>query len=171
MKRLFLIVFVMLIPTWQATLSAQTHEHSSITAPTIIDGSINPELIPDNSAYRLWFSTVALPDNPTELQLAVNRSQLAQLDLNQVDYEALTAVLKIFNRRFNELLLQDEQEVKASAQLLRIHDESKFLQERDAMVEGMIDSLKSQLSASAMKRVDGHIQEEKRHMQLSSATR
>ncbi len=42
------------------------HQHP-MSPPNLIDGSKNPELVPDSTAYRLYLISVSIPANSTEL--------------------------------------------------------------------------------------------------------
>ena len=101
--RILLIPTVALCMTAAAQLPPTTHAHS---APSVamIDGSKNPELIPDSTAYRLFFVSVADGTNPSEDEIARHRAHLSRLGLKDVDEQSLAQVLKTFKTQYGDLI-------------------------------------------------------------------
>ena len=135
---------------------------------TLIDGALHPELVPDVSAYRLWFLAVSLPPSgATDSQRAVQRAQLGALQLDDADYGVMVNALASFNGRYADLVTDHNATVSAAAKSLVQVDRTSFLSARDSLVNGAVADLSAQLSPGAFDRFRGFIQGEKKHMRLS----
>jgi len=152
----------------QDVVGAHT-DHVSASAD-IIDGSMHPELIPDSSAYRLWFSTVSLPPNATDEQRAIQGRLLSPLQLNGSDYTTLTDLLATFNGRFELLIKAQADNARLASTQLRSVDDSDFFSSRESLVSEIRQVMKSRLSVTAIKSIDEFVQGEKRNMKLSPLT-
>ncbi len=144
------------------------HHHINIAHPALIDGSVHPEQIPDVSAYRLWFLTVSLPPNgTTESQRSIQNAQIAVLHLSHADRFALLTALASFNVHYTALVTDNNAAVASAAKSFKSLDNAAFLRVRDALVNGVMDDLRAQLSPEGFSNLHAYIQGEKRNMRLS----
>jgi hypothetical protein len=121
--RILLLVSVVLIATFllhhRGNFSrAQTEEFSS-TAPQIqlpapqpdppgtIDGAKNPELIPDEVAYRMLFLAVAEPEDATDEQKARARAKIAAAQLSEEDTQAFLRLMADFHKETAAVLAEN----------------------------------------------------------------
>jgi hypothetical protein len=148
--------------------AAESHGHVS---DDLIDGSVDPELIPDNSAYRLWFSAVALRKDATEEQRSVQQGQLAPLELNSEEVVALIDILADFRERFEVLVIDQRADAEQAATWQETPDDEAFFAKRDSLVQDVLANIKAHLTAPAFARLDAYIQKEKKNMKLSAVTR
>lgn len=184
---MFLEVFVhrigtlLLILPFLAAAAAQqlTSRSSSIQMPemdhsgsnsAIISGAEHPELIPDSTAYRLFFIAAGEAPNPTEARKARQRAFLLTMGrLPDADNQTVVKVLETFKVRYAALIADYNDQVESAAKTGGIPpDSDEFLKQRDRLVQNTRDQLALGLSADSMKRLDGHVQSEKRAMKIAA---
>ena len=106
-----LLTSVALAVFGQTTTTVPAHTHDS---EDIIDGSKNPELIPDVIAWRLWMLSVIAPD-PAHPELAQHRQDVflktAGFDDNELD--KAKQVLLQFKADYESLRQAHNDQVKA----------------------------------------------------------
>ncbi|MDE3111264.1 MAG: hypothetical protein KGL02_15175, partial [Acidobacteriota bacterium] len=78
-----------------APLLAQSAATRNIPAGWI-DGSVNPSLIPDRTAYRLVFISLTLPASPSQHDLARQKAHLLQIGLSSADQTTLIQAVATF---------------------------------------------------------------------------
>lgn len=130
----------------------------------VIDGRKQPNLIPDPTAYRLWFLSVAGPEIPTAQQQARERAVLRTAGLPDSDVPYAAGVLADFKSQFDTLVKQYNEEAERADKNGSQPDLQTFRYERDALVKYTRERLKRGLSAYGMGRLDEHVQIEKRGM-------
>jgi hypothetical protein len=64
MNRSFAIILVLVLSISTPTVCQETTEPHQHSQQSVIDGSVNPELIPDLTAYRLYLLSVSRAPNP-----------------------------------------------------------------------------------------------------------
>lgn len=64
--------------------------------PGWVDGSVNPNLIPDRTAYRLVLISLMLPTSPSEHDLARQKAHLLQIGLSSADQTILVQAVAAF---------------------------------------------------------------------------
>ncbi len=69
--------------------------------PGFVDGSKNPELIPDAAAYRLVFLSLTVPPGADSKALAKQNSLLAQLGLSEVDATTMKETVAAFGTDYS----------------------------------------------------------------------
>jgi hypothetical protein len=62
----------------QTVDSAHNHAHTQVT-----DGAVNPELIPDSTAYRLYFAMVSRPFVPSDDQVKRQKLEIGRVGLQE----------------------------------------------------------------------------------------
>ena len=169
-RRIFLLTILLALTSF-LTAQEVVHGASCTAADEIIDGAVHPELIPDSSAFRLWFSSVSLPENQTTDQQAIQRRQLSSLRLDDGDFEVVTQSIAAFRKGFSALISEQNSRAEQDGRALRTTDNSRFLADRDTLVISLINNLKAQLSPTGWATVSSHVTEEKKNMKLSPVTR
>lgn len=158
------VVSVFAVGTW-----AQSPQHHAIdpSQVTVVDGSKNPELIPDSTAYRLWLLTVSLPPNATDADRTLQQAHLSKLRLlADADRLALLSVLTEFKSKYLALV-GNFNEAETAALLKGNHaDKASFLRQREALVSDTRITIKQLLTPDGADRVDAHVKGEKQHMQI-----
>jgi hypothetical protein len=82
--------------------------------PGTIDGAKNPELIPDDIAYKMLFLSIMEPENPTEAQTARQEAKLRMIGLSQEDEAGFLARLGEFRDRIGEVGARSEEILKTT---------------------------------------------------------
>lgn len=138
-------------------------EHKTIAGA--IDGSTNPELIPDSVAFRmfyraLWEPVTATTDQTARQRAKVSRAQLSESDLGQM-FSSMAA--------FGTNLVAFEKDVHATQAYgpgLSSEQISAFTAQRDALVASTTAELQAHLSADGMERLSLLIRSEKKNMTI-----
>jgi hypothetical protein len=146
-------------------VSMPENMHSNASA-LVIDGAKNPELIPDATAYRLFFVTTADSATATEVEKARHRAHLGGAGLNDVDAQTFVGLMQTFNAEYQTLIKTYNDEVKNAIASDQAPDIAAFLAKRDALVQGVRDKLKSTLTSTGVSNLDNFVQGEKQHMKI-----
>jgi hypothetical protein len=136
----------------------------------MIHGSDNPALIPDSTAYRLYFIAIGNPPSPTANMQARQRAHIGKINgFSQADFNALGPLLDDFKVRFAVLTTtynaQVEAAVKAGSPLPEV---SAFFALRDQLVTDQKARLKLALTSDGLAQLDAQIQIEKSGMSISA---
>ena len=155
--------FALLIVTTTASW-AQSPPHQHPKAD-IIDGSVNPQAIPDSVAYRLYF--VAVSELPTSLPSRRQHAHLLSAGLKENDIQATAKILASFKTQYAALIAQ----YNASPEVLNNTNDGLplFLAKRDALVQETRDALKAALTPTGMTTLDTHIKQEKAMMKIAAS--
>ena len=122
----FVIFFLVSFPLFRERGSAHARAQQNLTPaasapasappqvaqpdpPGTIDGAKNPELIPDEVAYRLVLLAMAEPENATDAQKARFQAKVAPAGLDENDIQALFGVLAPFQTQVDSLSAQSSQ--------------------------------------------------------------
>jgi hypothetical protein len=165
-KRIRPIVAFLCLGAW--TMGSALAQHTNHTAAAAdasgnvfplgtIDGSINPDQIPDLTAYRLIFRAFAEPPNATQDQMTRQRAKLAAAGIPAADLNAFFVTLADFEVLYQNFLSSQTGVV----------DFSKLIAARDQIVTDTLTSLKGRASADGMLYFQALVQNEKRHMIVS----
>ncbi len=143
------------------------HQHPA-TPTNTTDGSKHPELVPDSTAYRLYFLSIAeLPNASPEVRPR-QISHLSRAGLQGADCAAAIAVLGEFRAEYDRLI----QEYNNSAQALidsgLAPNNEEFRRKRDVLVHVTRDLLREHLSKEAMAGIDADVQREKSNMKVDA---
>ena len=141
-------------------------EMNSAASAPVIDGAKNPELIPDSTAYRLFFVTTADSATATEAEKSRHRAHLGGARLNDLDTQVLVGVMQTFNDQYQTLIKTYNDEVKNAIATDQAPNIAAFLARRDALVQGVRDRLKSTITSTGMSNLDNFVQGEKQHMKI-----
>lgn len=166
--------FPLLLIVLTAAVSAQSVNDSSSmpgmdhSSAKIIDGRLNPELIPDSTAYRLFFIAAGeLPTATTERK-RLQGLFLHRFGFQQSDEDSITRVLQEFKIQYAVLLNQFNAAESARVQSGAPSQTDQFVTQRDALVQSTRDELQRALSVDGMTRFDDVIKSEKRKMTVSA---
>lgn len=148
----------------RAQNSPSQHQHA---APNLIDGAVHPELIPDSTAYRLYFITVA--ENPTPLPHEAQRqhAHLSRAGLNEADIQAASKVLANFKLAYAALI--DEYNNSPEVRNNTNDGITLFLSKRDALVQETRTMLNGALTPQGMANFHANIQQEKANMKIAAS--
>lgn len=153
----------------QAAVVRSEHPHSMVndtnTTQGMIDGSLHPELIPDATAYRLFFVAASL--EATSQNKLLWRKQLQQkLSIADSDLNSLIGALQVFRVRYDAYIRKYNDTTVLSSIVGQPPDYVALLKERDAVVQETRDKLTHALSSSGQVQLERLLQREKRHMRI-----
>ena len=173
---LLTVIAVGVFPTQHTTAASakaqQTHDMSAMsTNASVIDGSIHPEQVTDNAAYRLFFLSVApsTADSPVE-QTRKHRVLSEHAKLSALEELYTQQVLSDFKTEYDALVATyNEAAIKASntsnpndATALKT-----FLASRDQLVDHTRARLSTGFSAKGLGSLHAHVQREKSNMHVA----
>lgn len=140
------------------------HQHAAV-ASNFIDGSKNPELIPDSSGYRLYFIAVSENPSPSVAETTRQRAHLTSAGLKGDDIQAAATVLADFKTQYAALisLYNESADVKSGSQA----GLPLFLSKREALVQATRDALKTALTPKGMTSFHAHVLGEKARMKVA----
>lgn len=135
--------------------------------PGLIDGSKNPELIPDSTAYRLFLLTVAVPLDAPPAELKRQHALLRWSGLDENDVQPAVEILSDFRSQYDELVNQYNESAAQADKAGGAPDLQTFLYQRDALVKYTRERLKLNLTPTGMASLDAHVQQEKQGMKVA----
>lgn len=135
----------------QTSPAAGAHTRAQFPDPPgTIDGAKNPELIPDEVAYKMLFLSIMEPENPTEAQKARQKAKLRMTGLSQDDEAAFLARLGEFRDRMRDVGARSEEILKATPNPSRDSAEWQELSDLDRQagtaVADAVEALRTGLS-------------------------
>lgn len=158
------------IPARATATASATGQASPARAdpPGTIDGAKNPELIPDEVAYRLVLLALAEPENPTDAQRARFQTRIASAKLSEEDSKAFLPILGTFQKQLDALNARADQirarnpiPLAGTPDYQSLVDLSK--QREPVFVEAM-SGVPARLSAEGYAKLQTYIQNAKRGM-------
>ena len=124
--------------------------------PGFVDGSKNPDLIPDSAAYRLVFLSLKPPDAADQSGLVRQSAALAATGLSAADLETLKQQLAAFAASYKAWQAQAASAQSADRAALHAQVVSLVLATRDAVVK--------ELSPDGVIRLGAYVQKAKSRM-------
>lgn len=85
-------------------LSSAQSDRQTPLPPGSVDGAINPELIPDEVAFRLFLTSLASTSTPTPAPIAEQKAKLRPIGLSKADTAAVIQALSAFRNSLAEAL-------------------------------------------------------------------
>lgn len=163
-----LVMFFAAYPTVaQSNMTMPTMVGHTHVPPNVIDGAVTPEKIPDLPAYRLYLLAISKPAKATNRRVAVTHSHTVMVGLEEADRQALVRVADEFRYEYHNLIDTYNQMATEAWKKGQRTDIHIFLSQRDALVQATMANLKSSLTEKGWTRLDSHVQNEKKHMQIS----
>ncbi len=151
----------------QAVTSQNPKSTSIMLPPGTIDGSKTPQLIPDATAYRLFFTAVSEPITKTAKEAERERVKLLRAQFSPEDLQAAVAIFDGFHQQRQALELRYRKAISTASSSDKAGIERNMLAERDALVADTRDTLASALSTEGLLQLDRLIQREKSNMMMA----
>ncbi len=136
--------------------------------PGTIDGSKNPELIPDTVAYRLVLLAIAEPENATNAQQARFRAKIAGARLGEDDIQMLLGIVGPFQNQMDalttqamQILTRDPLPFPGTPDYQSLTGLSK---QREPIFNQAMSALPARLSADGAARLQAYVESAKRGM-------
>jgi hypothetical protein len=150
------------------TQPVQPPPAAAADAPGTIDGAKNPELIPDDVAYRLVLLGIAEPENATDAQKARFQAKIAYAGLNEDDTVALLVILGAFQKQLDALQAQAEQILaRDPLPLAGTPDYQQLVElskQRQPVFAEAMSALPARLSVDGATKLQAYVENEKRGM-------
>ncbi len=146
--------------TTSATEGFTAHARaSSQDPPGTIDGAVTPELIPDDVAYSLFLNFVG--GRETEKAKNALKSYMQQVQLGDVDLEALISTSQEYQQALNTIDNQQSLIVRANHKSIRDIETqlNEFKQRKLALVNEKVESLPNRLGKAGAENVRRHVME------------
>ena len=124
--------------------------------PGFVDGSKNPDLIPDGAAYRLVFLSLKPPTSTDPRALAGNSAALAAIGLSAADLGILKQQLATFAASYKAWQVQAATASSAERPALNAQVVNLVLANRDALIK--------RLTAGGAARFAAYVQQAKSRM-------
>lgn len=137
-----------------AVLLCQTRAAGWTLPPGFVDGSKNPELIPDTAAYRLVFLSLTVSPSADEKALAKQGALLAQVGLSEPDATTMKQTVAAFGNDYSAW--------RARSSSVAIATQSEA--ERTALVRQYQTLLFAKLSANGAVQLVQFVQRAKKRM-------
>lgn len=138
--------------------------------PGTIDGSNNPELIPDEVAYRVLMLAVAEPEDSTKEQLARAHAKIARANLSDDDETVFLVTASRFKDKVDALQAQAVQItsgfVFVDPHSVQGQQLSQLGKQQDQALDDALSTFQSRLSVSGVEKLQAHVQSIKRKMKL-----
>jgi hypothetical protein len=155
-------------PSAAAAPAAVQPQTAPSDPPGTIDGSKNPELIPDIVAYRLVLLGIAEPENATDAQQARFRAKIASAQLNEDDLQMLLGILGTFQNQMdaltaqaNQILARDPIPFAGTPDYQSLVGLSK---QREPVFNQAMSALSARLSADGAAKLQAYVESAKRGM-------
>lgn len=154
-------------------VGAATAQHSEMpaahvhTSPGVIDGALHPDMIPDLTAYRLYFVAVSPASNAGPDEKARELAHLRQIGLSDPDLDRLMSVLSDFKAQYSDMIARYNEVAERNTEVGITPDRKGFLARRDELVRMTRDRLQTLLNPEGLSRLDNHVQREKRKMKVA----
>jgi hypothetical protein len=129
------------------------------TLPGGINGALTPQLIPDSTAYRMFFLAIAEPANAKPDRLARQQAMLSRLRLSPSDLAAIFSTLANFHSQAQALGL-----TAGATSVAAGTNPAVYNAQCDSVVDAAHEALRSSLSVAGFARLEAYVQSEKRHM-------
>jgi hypothetical protein len=175
---LFLALLILALPFFTApgpfhgaqTQSPQPPPSAVPDPPGTIDGAKNPELIPDDVAYRLIFIAFAEPEDATAEQKVRARGKINPIGFSSDDADAFLQLLAQFYTGMATI----------EAQLTQIYQQNPILspsstaaatvrelgKQRENLIADTIAALPATLSPEGVAQLQAYLQQAKRGMKI-----
>jgi hypothetical protein len=138
--------------------------------PGTIDGAKNPELIPDDVAYRLIFLAFAMPEDATAEQKARARGKINSIGFNDDDADAFLRLLAEFHKGLVPIDTEVAEIYRRSPILSPYSTDAARVRElgkqREKLVGDTIAALPARLSPEGVARLQAYLQQAKRGMKI-----
>jgi hypothetical protein len=123
--------------------------------PIAVDGSKNPESIPDDVAYRHFLLAIAIHENPSQDELLRRSTLVARVGLSKADHDAFVSALGSLRE---ELDAVDQARTSLTAASPISAFEEVQMQER-RLLDDAVARLRGVLSTEGRMKFDDHIRQ------------
>lgn len=137
------------------------HQHAAVT---VIDGSKNPELVPDSTAYRLVLLDLSFADNPSDEDKRRQAAHFRDVGLTPSEAIQFSAVLAEFRSAYNAWIARWNIAAEAADGKGVVFDPAPFLQQLEDLIQATRNTLKQNSTVDL--KVAGYVQKHKANIQI-----
>jgi hypothetical protein len=148
--------------------SLQPQSDPTANPPGVIGGAQNPELIPDQVAYRMVFLAAAEPQDASDAEKARFRAKIGPAALSDEDTEAFRLILgtlkgqlDALNAQANQVLARDPLPPSGSPDYQQL---AGLAAQRQPFFDQAMSALPARLSPEGWANLQAFVQNEKRRM-------
>jgi hypothetical protein len=160
-----LALFVSAIVTSAQNSPPIEHQHV-MAATNVIDGAVNPELIPDSVAYRLCLVALSTGKNPTEDEQKQQHAQITRTALASADQQMFISILSDFRSKYDALVTEYNDSARAALAHNELTDVHTLLRKLDDLVQSTRDAMSARLSSHGAARLHSFVLSEKKNMKV-----
>jgi len=153
-----------------ATPPSEHHAHPAIGEFKEVNGATNPELIPDDEAYKMLFVTMSLATNAADAEKAIRPKRLTKAGLDASDSQKTAQIVDQFRARYDDMVKNYNDSALALTSRGEVPDYDTFQRQLLALVKETRQKLEATLSAEGASRFRSHVQGEKRFMRMAVPT-
>ena len=157
-----LIVCLSMLFLPQQTI-AQQHQH---VAAIVIDGSKNPELIPDSTAFRHWLLMASVVPNAPNGDFVRQQAEVSKLRLVDSEKLKLLTILADFRSQYEALIQQHNEQAQAG----KHPDINLLLQQRDSLVEATRVNIRTILLPNNADKIENAVQAYKIQIKIQTSS-
>jgi len=133
----------------------------------MIDGSINPEMIQDREAFRLFFLAAATDANPMPEEKERQRAILSSARFSEEELAISSTVLADFKRQYDAAVQKYNDAVASARSPKQFPDGKQLVAELDALALAAKAKLESSISGDSSRRLYAQVQGEKSKMRVT----
>ena len=148
----------------------QLEVQSGNAGPRVIDGAINPELIPTKLAYRLVFLAVAEPANATDTERARAKAKIGATGMSAKDQEVFLGLLMKFHEGL-DALKKDREELldrtpRPGPGSVEAEKLAEMRKQEDVLLTRTVGDLLATLTPEGASRFEAFVEKAKRHIKV-----
>ncbi|HEY6266845.1 MAG TPA: hypothetical protein VIX11_00990 [Candidatus Acidoferrum sp.] len=145
--------------------AVDTHMHAPAN---IIDGSVHPEMIQDQVAFRLFFLAAATGSNPSPQDKERQRAMLSPARLSEEELAISSTALANYQGQYEAVVQRFNDAVASAGSPEQLPDGKQLVAELDALALAVKTKLESSISGASSLRLYAHVQGEKSKMRVTA---
>ena len=163
-----LFLLVCLIPNTRVSAQSTQQTQPAQNAGTLIDGGLNPELIPNSVAYRMYYiaATETSPEWDGAQKSEYLRSFFRIPGLSDGDMDTVEAILLDFRSQYDQLIVNFNAQATENLNNGVVTDPSSLTAQFDDLTDKTTKNL-SKVFKDKQGSLEAHIQDEKKHMKVT----
>ena len=162
MRKYFSFALLLFCPVF--VLGQDVHKSVHSDNAQLVDGATHPEMVPDSTAYRMFFIAASLPKDATPEEKAQQKAKLDPIGLSDAEVQVGIDIIDQFSADYTDLINTYNVQAAAASEQGVPPDLKSFLENRDLLVWITRESLRSALTSEGLAQFDIYVQSEKRRM-------
>jgi hypothetical protein len=163
-----LFVLACLVPSKGINAQSTQQTTTQDVEPQMIDGGVNPELIPNSVAYRMYY--IAATETTSGWSSAEKSEYLRSFfrlpGASDEDMDTVEAILLDFRSQYDQLIVNFNAQATENLKNAVVTDPSSLTDQFDDLTDKTTKSL-SKVFKDKQGSLEAHIQDEKKHMKVT----